>query len=114
MVTVFCLFINFQYILNFLSAHIVPTVFCSNLFLIYFLFSILYYLLSRMIGSHAKETGYTYVSFWLQTSRGPAESNMFLKVGKSWKEIVAKVNKIPNDLKAATQCGILPNRMHRN
>ncbi|XP_068444624.1 dynein axonemal heavy chain 6 isoform X2 [Clinocottus analis] len=33
----------------------------------------------------------------------PAESKMFLKVDKSWKEIMAKVNKMPNALKAATQ-----------
>lgn len=35
----------------------------------------------------------------------PAESKMFLKVDKSWKEIMAKVKKIPNALKAATQPG---------
>lgn len=35
----------------------------------------------------------------------PAESKMFLKVDKSWKEIMAMVNKMPNALKAATQPG---------
>ncbi|KAM7393703.1 hypothetical protein PAMP_020556 [Pampus punctatissimus] len=37
----------------------------------------------------------------------PAESKMFLKVDKSWKEIMAKVNKMPNALKAATQPDLL-------
>lgn len=35
----------------------------------------------------------------------PAESKMFLKVDKSWKEIMAKVKKMPNALSAATQPG---------
>ena len=35
----------------------------------------------------------------------PAESKMFLKVDTSWKEIMAKVNKMPNALNAATQPG---------
>lgn len=35
----------------------------------------------------------------------PAESKMFVKVDKSWKEIMSKVNKMPNALKAATQPG---------
>ncbi|XP_070782457.1 dynein axonemal heavy chain 6 [Enoplosus armatus] len=37
----------------------------------------------------------------------PVESKMFLKVDKSWKEIMAKVNKMPNALKAATQPDLL-------
>ncbi|XP_067440238.1 dynein axonemal heavy chain 6 [Thunnus thynnus] len=37
----------------------------------------------------------------------PAESKMFLKVDKSWKEIMAKVNKMPNAFKAATQPDLL-------
>uniref|UniRef100_A0A8C3ADL9 Dynein axonemal heavy chain 6 n=1 Tax=Cyclopterus lumpus TaxID=8103 RepID=A0A8C3ADL9_CYCLU len=37
----------------------------------------------------------------------PAESKMFLKVDKSWKEIMAKVNKMPNALIAATQPDLL-------
>ncbi|KAK2908777.1 hypothetical protein Q8A67_004614 [Cirrhinus molitorella] len=37
----------------------------------------------------------------------PAESKMFLQVDKSWKEIMRKVNRLPNALRAATQTGIL-------
>ncbi|XP_078146083.1 dynein axonemal heavy chain 6 [Centroberyx gerrardi] len=37
----------------------------------------------------------------------PAEAKMFLKVDKSWKEIMWKVNKLPNALRAATQPGLL-------
>lgn len=36
----------------------------------------------------------------------PAESKMFLQVDKSWKEIMRKVNRLPNALRAATQPGI--------
>ncbi|XP_056619544.1 dynein axonemal heavy chain 6 [Triplophysa dalaica] len=37
----------------------------------------------------------------------PAESKMFLKVDKSWKEIMRKVSRLPNALRAATQPGLL-------
>uniref|UniRef100_A0A8C2B7Q0 Dynein, axonemal, heavy chain 6 n=1 Tax=Cyprinus carpio TaxID=7962 RepID=A0A8C2B7Q0_CYPCA len=37
----------------------------------------------------------------------PAESKMFLQVDKSWKEIMRKVNRLPNALRAATQTGLL-------
>ncbi|XP_062296546.1 dynein axonemal heavy chain 6 [Scomber scombrus] len=37
----------------------------------------------------------------------PAESKMFLKVDKSWKEIMTKVSKMPSALKAATQPDLL-------
>lgn len=36
----------------------------------------------------------------------PAEAKMFLQVDKSWKEIMRKVNRLPNALRAATQPGI--------
>ncbi|TKS69211.1 Dynein heavy chain 6, axonemal [Collichthys lucidus] len=44
----------------------------------------------------------------------PAESKMFLKVDKSWKEIMAKVNKMPNALSAATQPDLLKTFQHNN
>uniref|UniRef100_A0A8P4KSK9 AAA+ ATPase domain-containing protein n=1 Tax=Dicentrarchus labrax TaxID=13489 RepID=A0A8P4KSK9_DICLA len=44
----------------------------------------------------------------------PAESKMFLKVDKSWKEIMAMVNKRPNALKAATQPDLLETFQHNN
>ncbi|XP_059179969.1 dynein axonemal heavy chain 6 [Centropristis striata] len=44
----------------------------------------------------------------------PAESKMFLEVDKSWKEIMAKVNKMPNALKAATQPDLLETFKHNN
>ena len=34
---------------------------------------------------------------------------MFLQVDKSWKEIMRKVNRLPNALRAATQPGITQN-----
>ncbi|XP_055077626.1 dynein axonemal heavy chain 6-like [Periophthalmus magnuspinnatus] len=37
----------------------------------------------------------------------PSESKMFLKVDKSWKMIMAKVKKMPNALRAATQPHLL-------
>nr|XP_055061459.1 dynein axonemal heavy chain 6 isoform X1 [Misgurnus anguillicaudatus] len=37
----------------------------------------------------------------------PAESKIFLQVDKSWKEIMRKVNCLPNALRAATQAGLL-------
>uniref|UniRef100_A0A8K9XJ36 Dynein, axonemal, heavy chain 6 n=1 Tax=Oncorhynchus mykiss TaxID=8022 RepID=A0A8K9XJ36_ONCMY len=37
----------------------------------------------------------------------PAEAKMFLQVDKSWKEIMRKVNRLPNALRAATQPGLL-------
>ncbi|XP_076584320.1 dynein axonemal heavy chain 6 [Chaetodon auriga] len=44
----------------------------------------------------------------------PAESKMFLKVDKSWKEIMSKVHKMPNALKAATQPDLLETFQHNN
>ncbi|KAG7241317.1 hypothetical protein INR49_025751, partial [Caranx melampygus] len=44
----------------------------------------------------------------------PAESMMFLEVDKSWKKIMAKVNKMPNALKAATQPDLLETFQHSN
>ncbi|XP_029013318.1 dynein axonemal heavy chain 6 isoform X2 [Betta splendens] len=44
----------------------------------------------------------------------PAESKMFLKVDKSWREIMAKVKKMPNALKAATQPDLLETFQHNN
>ncbi|XP_070710496.1 dynein axonemal heavy chain 6 [Pempheris klunzingeri] len=44
----------------------------------------------------------------------PAESKMFLKVDKSWKSIMAKVNMLPNALKAATQPDLLETFKHNN
>ncbi|XP_040003149.1 dynein heavy chain 6, axonemal [Xiphias gladius] len=44
----------------------------------------------------------------------PAESKMFLKVDKSWKEIMARVNKMPNALKAATHPDLLETFHHNN
>ncbi|XP_029367943.1 dynein heavy chain 6, axonemal [Echeneis naucrates] len=44
----------------------------------------------------------------------PAESKMFLKVDKSWKQIMARVKKMPNALKAATQPDLLENFQHNN
>ncbi|XP_043915244.1 dynein axonemal heavy chain 6 [Protopterus annectens] len=37
----------------------------------------------------------------------PAEAKMFLQVDKSWKDIMRKVNRLPNALRAATQPGLL-------
>ncbi|XP_053317654.1 dynein axonemal heavy chain 6 [Spea bombifrons] len=37
----------------------------------------------------------------------PAEAKMFLQVDKSWKEVMRKVNRLPNALRAATQPGLL-------
>ncbi|XP_062864847.1 dynein axonemal heavy chain 6 isoform X2 [Trichomycterus rosablanca] len=37
----------------------------------------------------------------------PAEAKMFLQVDKSWKEIMRKVNHLPNALRSATQPGLL-------
>ncbi|KAG7485670.1 dynein heavy chain 6, axonemal [Solea senegalensis] len=44
----------------------------------------------------------------------PAESKMFLKVDKSWKEIMARVKKRPNALNAATQPDLLETFRHNN
>ncbi|XP_045894233.1 dynein axonemal heavy chain 6-like [Micropterus dolomieu] len=44
----------------------------------------------------------------------PAESKMFLKVDKSWKEIMAKVNKMPCAFRAATQPDLLKTFQHNN
>ena len=35
----------------------------------------------------------------------PAESKMFLKVDKTWKDIMSRVHKMPNALRAAIQPG---------
>ncbi|XP_063073303.1 dynein axonemal heavy chain 6 [Engraulis encrasicolus] len=37
----------------------------------------------------------------------PSEAKMFLQVDKSWKEIMRKVNRLPNALRAGTQPGLL-------
>uniref|UniRef100_UPI00398F6457 dynein axonemal heavy chain 6 isoform X2 n=1 Tax=Pristiophorus japonicus TaxID=55135 RepID=UPI00398F6457 len=44
----------------------------------------------------------------------PAEARMFSQVDKSWKEIMRKVNRLPNALRAATQPGLLEAFMHNN
>ncbi|KAL7403678.1 hypothetical protein ABVT39_003711 [Epinephelus coioides] len=44
----------------------------------------------------------------------PAESKMFLKVDNSWKQIMAKVNKMPNALKAATLPDLLETFQQNN
>ncbi|KAK2919405.1 hypothetical protein Q8A73_003776 [Channa argus] len=44
----------------------------------------------------------------------PAESRMFVKVDKSWKEIMGKVKKMPNALKAATQPDLLETFQQHN
>uniref|UniRef100_A0A7N9AZR1 Dynein, axonemal, heavy chain 6 n=1 Tax=Mastacembelus armatus TaxID=205130 RepID=A0A7N9AZR1_9TELE len=44
----------------------------------------------------------------------PAESKMFLKVDRSWKEIMARVNKMPNAFKAATQPDLLETFQNNN
>ncbi|XP_013769554.1 dynein heavy chain 6, axonemal [Pundamilia nyererei] len=44
----------------------------------------------------------------------PAESEMFLKVDKSWEEIMAKVNWMPNAFDAATQTGLLETLQQNN
>nr|XP_014352841.1 PREDICTED: dynein heavy chain 6, axonemal-like [Latimeria chalumnae] len=44
----------------------------------------------------------------------PAEAKMFLQVDKSWKEIMRKVNRLPNALRAATQHGLLENFQNNN
>ncbi|XP_063775637.1 dynein axonemal heavy chain 6 [Pseudophryne corroboree] len=44
----------------------------------------------------------------------PAEAKMFLQVDKSWKEIMRKVNRLPNALRAATQPGLLESFQNNN
>lgn len=44
----------------------------------------------------------------------PAESRMFVKVDKSWKSIMTKVNKMPNALRASTQPDLLETFLHNN
>ncbi|KAM9330540.1 dynein axonemal heavy chain 6 [Gastrophryne carolinensis] len=44
----------------------------------------------------------------------PAEAKMFLQVDKSWKEIMRKVNRLPNALRAATQAGLLETFQNNN
>ncbi|KAM7079135.1 dynein axonemal heavy chain 6 [Molossus nigricans] len=44
----------------------------------------------------------------------PAEAKMFLQVDKSWKEIMRKVNRLPNALRATTQPGLLETFQNNN
>uniref|UniRef100_I3MYF0 Dynein axonemal heavy chain 6 n=1 Tax=Ictidomys tridecemlineatus TaxID=43179 RepID=I3MYF0_ICTTR len=44
----------------------------------------------------------------------PAEAKMFLQVDKSWKEIMRKVNRLPNALRASTQPGLLETFQNNN
>ncbi|XP_069482525.1 dynein axonemal heavy chain 6 [Ambystoma mexicanum] len=44
----------------------------------------------------------------------PAEAKMFLQVDRSWKEIMRKVNRLPNALRAATQPGLLETFQNNN
>lgn len=44
----------------------------------------------------------------------PAEAKMFMTVDKSWKEIMRKVNRLPNALRAATQPGLLEQFQNNN
>ncbi|XP_060941446.1 dynein axonemal heavy chain 6 [Limanda limanda] len=44
----------------------------------------------------------------------PAESKMFLKVDKTWKEIMGRVKKMPNALRAAVQPDLLETFQHNN
>ncbi|XP_006900461.1 PREDICTED: dynein heavy chain 6, axonemal [Elephantulus edwardii] len=44
----------------------------------------------------------------------PAEAKMFLQVDKLWKEIMRKVNRLPNALRAATQPGLLETFQNNN
>ncbi|XP_021113900.1 dynein heavy chain 6, axonemal [Heterocephalus glaber] len=44
----------------------------------------------------------------------PAEAKMFLQVDKSWKEIMRKVNRLPNALRGATQPGLLETFQNNN
>ncbi|XP_069560973.1 dynein axonemal heavy chain 6 [Brachyistius frenatus] len=44
----------------------------------------------------------------------PAESKMFLKVDKSWKEVMTKAKRITNALKVATQPDLLETFQHNN
>ena len=44
----------------------------------------------------------------------PAEAKMFMQVDKSWKEIMRKVYRLPNALRAATQPGLLETFQQNN
>ena len=44
----------------------------------------------------------------------PAEAKMFLTVDKSWKEVMRKVHRLPNALRAATQPGKFCLANHRH
>ncbi|XP_039271711.2 dynein axonemal heavy chain 6-like [Styela clava] len=44
----------------------------------------------------------------------PAEAKMFMTVDKSWKEIMRKVNRLPNALRASTQPGLLEQFQNNN
>ncbi|KAH0628434.1 hypothetical protein JD844_009589 [Phrynosoma platyrhinos] len=55
------------------------------------------------------------LSLFSQTLRQlPAEAKMFLQVDKSWKEVMRKVNRLPNALRAATQPGLLETFQNNN
>ncbi|XP_019622649.1 PREDICTED: dynein heavy chain 6, axonemal-like [Branchiostoma belcheri] len=44
----------------------------------------------------------------------PAEAKMFMTVDKSWKEVMRKVNRLPNALRAGTQPGLLETFKNNN
>lgn len=44
----------------------------------------------------------------------PAEAKMFMTVDKSWKEIMRKVARLPNAMRAATQPGLLETFQNNN
>ena len=44
----------------------------------------------------------------------PAEAKMFMTVDKSWKEIMRKVGRLPNAMRAATQPGLLETFQNNN
>ncbi|CAK8691447.1 unnamed protein product [Clavelina lepadiformis] len=44
----------------------------------------------------------------------PAEAKMFMTVDKSWKEIMRKVNRLPNALRASTQPGLVEQFQNNN
>ena len=44
----------------------------------------------------------------------PAEAKMFMQVDKSWKDIMRKVYRLPNALRAATQPGLLETFQNNN
>lgn len=44
----------------------------------------------------------------------PAEAKMFLAVDKSWKDIMRKVNRLPNSLRSSTGPGLLESFLNNN